>query len=140
MEFTAGIYGAILSTILLLWTVWTYFKENRPKLKVSVNFGFTGIKDNKSIGNFLIFTAVNLGKKPIFIHSAGLGLEHGNIYLDKSFSSKKLVPGDSYEIIESFEKIKKRIGNSKDKLRNVWFKDKTGKKYISSIKNIKNLF
>lgn len=99
-------YGAILST----YSVWSRRQEQKPKLKVSLNYGFTTNSvsvtfKSKSLPQgkqpfMLISSAVNVGKKPVTITMMGLVLPTK----DKKFLSFAKQPNSRvsfpYELIE----------------------------------------
>ena len=67
-----AVYGAILSTFVLLWDVIKYFKD-KPSLRVTANYhGLIGpLKKEVKIG----IEIVNAGRRPVTLVSTGFELD-----------------------------------------------------------------
>ncbi len=124
-----AIYGAILSTTALIWNIYKNLKD-KPKIKVTAKFGFT----SSTIGtseHLLIVTAVNKGKRSIYLSSMGLRSGEGDLINLKTIGLPcELKSGRSHSEWFEVEKLKTR------KFDFAWYRDATGKMYKSeSIKN-----
>jgi len=134
---TLAIYGAIVSTLALGWNIYKYFQE-KPKIKVNVNFG--GIIYEKSgVGETqLIVSIVNKGGKSIYLSSMGLRSDKEDLLnLHPIGLPCELKGGCSHS--EWFEVKKLKRDRQYDF---GWYKDATGKMYKSKSikKKIKNYF
>lgn len=133
---TIAIYGAVLSTIALIWNIYNSSKD-KPNVKVTAKFGFTSSEVGTS-EHLLIITAVNKGKRSVYLSS--MGLRSGNddlLNLHTVGLPCELKGGCSHSEWFEVSKLKK------DRQYDFgWFKDATGKMYKSkSIKQkIKNYF
>jgi len=119
-----AIYGAALSTIAIGWNVYNNLQD-RPKIKIQAKFGFTS-SENGSSENLLIITAINKGKRSVYLLSMGLRSGDEDLINTRTRSLPyELKGGDSHS--ESFElhKIKNRQFDF------AWYRDKTGRLYKS---------
>ena len=126
---TIAIYGAILSTIALIWNIYNNLQD-KPKVKVTAKFGFTSSAIGTS-GHLLIVTAVNKGKRHVYLSSMGLRSGKEDLINMKTIGLPcELKGGGSHS--EWFE-----VNELKDRQFDfAWYRDATGRLYKS--KNIKN--
>jgi hypothetical protein len=131
-----AVYGAVVSSVALGWNIYKYFQD-KPKVKVTVNFG-VAYSEIETSGNLLIVTAVNNGKRSVYLSSMGLRSGKEDLLnLHTKGLPCELKGGCSHS--EWFEVIKLK----KDRQYDFgWFKDATGKMYKSkSIKQkVNNYF
>ncbi|MDO8508184.1 MAG: hypothetical protein Q7S27_00705 [Nanoarchaeota archaeon] len=131
-----AIYGAVLSTIALVWNIYNSSKD-KPKVKVTAKFGFTSSAIGTS-GHLLIVTAVNKGKRSVYLSSMGLRSRKDDLLnLNTIGLPCELKGGGSHSEWFEVSKLKK------DRQYDFgWFKDATGKMYKSKSikKKIENYF
>jgi len=127
-----AIYGAVLSTIGIIWKIYS----DRPKIKVKASFGlidYGGRIDDKS---FLV-GVVNRGRRPVTLSSVGIRAgKEDMIHLKTIGLPKELGEGKSHT---EWFKIDSLRGKDCDF---AWYRDATGKLYKSkSIRQkLKNYF
>lgn len=137
-------YGAILSTILLIWTIIVHYRENIPRLKVRVDkqLKMTSLGDQLSI----CIIVANIGKIPVTLANAGFNLD---LHILDGNLPKKIEEGESYSICVDVEILKRQLTQltqrkpgkgEKTKLKRVtqipeyaWVRDQTGKEYRCEI-------
>jgi hypothetical protein len=119
-----AVYGAILSTITLVWNIYNNLQD-KPKIKVKAKFGFLDFGGKLSEIK-LIITAVNKGKR--FVHLSSMGLRSGKedlLNLHPYGLPCELKEGHSHSEWFEADKLKNR------KYDFAWFRDATGKIYKS---------
>ena len=125
-KITLGIalYGAILSTIALIWNIYNKLQD-KPKIKVTAKFGFLDF-GGKLSETKLIVTAINKGKGSVYLSSMGLRSgEEDLLNLHTHGLPHELKGGHSHSEWFEAEKLKNR------KYDFAWFRDATGKLYQS---------
>ena len=139
MEFTIyiAIYGAILSTIAIIWNILKDIKD-KPLMIISASLGIITFHDNSDLETGYIFSAVNKSKHPITLVNAGIRVEenHDILFVENTNLPRRLEEGDKVDIYRSANKFYPEI--DKHKPEYLWFRDTTGRIYKS--KNIRNLF
>lgn len=119
-----AIYGAVLSTAALLWKIYNNLQD-KPKIKVTAEFGFLDF-GKKPSETQLIITAVNKGKRSVYLSSVGLRSGKENlIKLHPVGLPCKLEGGGSHSEWFEAEKLKDR------KFNFAWYRDATGKLHRS---------
>jgi hypothetical protein len=134
MTLVIAIYGAILSTIGIIWNI---YNSNRDKAKVKVNARFGLLTHKVTEGPFLFIEAINHGRRGVTLSSVGIRLFSGeNIALMQANLPKELSEGKSHNEWIEIDKLRN------EKCKFVWYKDQTGRLYKSkSINNmLKNYF
>lgn len=121
-----ALYGAILSTIVIIWDVIKYYKD-KPKIKVQVDVGqhFSLKRYEDEIGVKII----NVGKRRITIVAHGYQFkdksENGEIEMIDDNLPKELLEGQHCQLFvdlnESFE----------HKILYWWVRDAAGEKYYA---------
>lgn len=124
-----AIYGAILSTITIVWSIYTSLQD-KPKIKISGDFGYITSTERLN-GPLLLIKAINKGKRSVNLSSVGIRLERNLDFINlKPFGLPlQLKEGKSHTEWFNLEELKDK------KCLFVWYKDETGKLYQS--KNIK---
>ena len=119
-----AIYGAVLSTIALIWKIYSNLQD-KPKVKVKANFGFTSSAGGTS-GHLLLVTAINKGKRHVYLSSVGLRSGEEDLINIKTIGLPcELKEGSSHS--EWFE-----VNELKDRQFDfAWYRDATGKMYKS---------
>lgn len=127
-----AIYGAVIATFTALWRVYDW-RQGQVHIKVEANLIIS------ASGRYLGLTALNTGKVPVHLTSAGFQLEDkssivpcAEIYRDPSNRLPlDLLPGRSFtafvagsELLRDLEK-----GNHGRAPRNAWFSDAIGRIY-----------
>lgn len=131
-----AIYGAILSTIAIIWNISRNLLD-KPKLKVVSSLGLLSWGEIEKI---VSFEAINIGRYPITLSSAGLHLENNKTMFFMSPEDRlpiQLNPGTNHTIFRPLDKFLKEIKKEGNPLY-VWFKDQTGKEYRGKMVNLKN--
>lgn len=110
-----AIYGAILSTLNILWGWYKSFQD-KGKLKVHccivrlLYHPLTGIKDNKQYVDYKI---TNTGKRPIFLANVGGRTKKSLFIMDPTIYKlpKQLVPGEkvSFHYPDLLEQIDENL-------------------------------
>ncbi len=129
-EIHVAIYGAILSTLILIWNIIKIIKD-RPRIKIATYCGFTTDVNLQPIAETFSFEAVNLSKKPITLVDAGifLGGEKYIIFRPEIHKlPKKLFEGDKASFYYEVNEIRSDLIGKSPKF--VWFRDTTGKTYV----------
>ncbi|MBU2616762.1 MAG: hypothetical protein KKB79_02140 [Nanoarchaeota archaeon] len=126
-----ALYGAILSTIAIGWNIYNNLQD-KPKIKVTTSFGFTA-QGPETSDNMLFVTAINTGRRSIYLSSFGLRSGENNVLPVNRITGlpKELKGGESHT--EWFE-VKKLRGRE---YNYAWYKDQTGKTYKSKSINKK---
>ncbi len=130
-----ALYGAILSTIAIGWNIYNNLQD-KPKVKVTAKFGFTSSEIGTS-GHLLIVTAVNKGKRSIYLSSMGLRTGKEDLLnLKTSGLPCELKGGCSHNEWFKVNELKNRQFDF------AWYRDATGKLYKSKSirKKIHNYF
>ena len=122
-----ALYGAILSTIVIIWDVIKYYKD-KPKIKVQVDVGphYSLKRYESEIG----VTVINIGKRPVTIVAHGYQFrdksENGVIEMTEDDLPKELLEGQHCQLFVdtnvSFE----------HKILYWWVRDASGRKYYSN--------
>ncbi|MCF6094736.1 hypothetical protein L1765_12270 [Microaerobacter geothermalis] len=91
-------YGAILSTAVAAWNLFTYFND-KGKLKVHCYIGRLVYEQHVDDKDYLIYNITNTGRKPIWVTNIGGEFKTGdeNHFLIKPSPGnipKKLEPGE----------------------------------------------
>jgi len=126
---TIAIYGAFLSTLAICWNIYNKIQD-KPKVKVSVNFGF--MDGDNFEKQFLFINAVNFGKRAVSLSSYGLRSGKEDVINPiKNFSLPcELGAGKSH--VEWFETDKLKIEKLKGREFDfAWYRDETGRLYKS---------
>ena len=125
-----AIYGAVLSTIALVWNIYNS-SQDKPKVKVRVNFGFTSSAVGTS-GHLLIVTAINKGKRSVYLFSMGLRSGKEDLLnLKTSGLPCEVKGGGSHSEWFEVKELKDR------QFDYAWYRDATGKIYKSKSINKK---
>lgn len=128
-----AIWGAIVSTFVLGWTIYRDLSE-KGKIKVTCFIGNEiGGLANSEI-DILVYTITNIGKKPIYIKLIGGAFTKKHFLITSHQIPKMLQPGEY--IIESTQDI---CMFEKD-LKNLWVIDSLDNYWKISKKNMKLLF
>ncbi len=121
-----AIYGAILSTLVLLWDVVKYYKD-KPRLRVQANHRVLvgPLKSEQKIG----IDMINEGKRPITIVASGFKLdtdsdENTATVFDPGLP-KQIDEGQSYTTFVNPETI------DTNKILYAWARDATGRAHRS---------
>lgn len=77
-----AIWGAVVSTILVILKVKEFYRENRPKIKVTVAGGYYVLPKNHPQNTYgdkplVLITAVNMGRRSVTLKGAGLLMPKG---------------------------------------------------------------
>ncbi len=134
---SVAIYGAILSTVAILWKIYSYILD-KPKIRVNNDVGISSIMPGQA-EEVLLVTAVNHGKRPVTLSSIGIYTEGELNFLPPLINwnlPKKLGEGESHTVCYNLNKSIKHF--KKYSPIYSWFKDQTGEVYKSK-KNIKKL-
>lgn len=131
-----AIYGALVSTFVLIWQIFTYYLQNNPRLKVEVKYGY--IMNIESIESLMVNVA-NKGKTNITISSVGFELNQTKGFYSLFQLMDHNLPvtlkeGESYTFHDSLPYIKKQLEKlPKDSQipKYAWVQDQSGKKYKS---------
>ena len=124
-----AIYGAILSTIGIIWKIYS----DRSKIKINAKFGFMSGSEK----TFFFVNAINKGRRPVILSSVGIRCEENDLINIKTISLPyKLNEGASHTEWFEVEELKNKPCSF------AWYKDETGKLYKSkSIRQkLKNYF
>jgi len=131
-----AIYGAILSTIAIVWNVYNKLMD-KPKIRVSSGVGVLSLEPVQEI---ISFEAINSGRYTVFLSSAGINFKNNKKMFFVGVEDqlpKELLPGKNHTIFrplyELIAEIKK-VGEPDY----VWFRDQTGKEYRGGMVNLKN--
>lgn len=130
-----AIYGAVLSTTALIWNIYNNLQD-KPKIKVTAKFGFLDF-GKKLSETQLIITAVNNGKRSVYLSSMGLRSgEEDLINLHTIGLPCELKGCSSHSEWFEAEKLKNR------KFNFAWYRDATGRIYKSKSieKKLENYF
>ncbi|MGV8087202.1 MAG: hypothetical protein ACP5N1_06250 [Candidatus Woesearchaeota archaeon] len=122
-----AVYGAILSTVAIIWNIF----RDKKKLKVNVSVHTSKYGDNQE-EEILRLEAINIGKVPITLVSAGVKLSNNknwNIKSEMLFTSIMLNESEDWGGAVPLNKFKEEINGHKPIY--AWFKDNTGKIYKS---------
>ena len=122
-----AIYGALLSTIAILWNIWRDLSD-KAKVKVSAGVGILTYKQGAKTRVAYFFSAVNSGKRPVTLTSAGLGIEDNKnmIFMEAEFP-KKLEEGERFVFYRMCTDFYPEV--KKHKVEYLWFKDSLEKTY-----------
>ena len=116
-----AIYGAVLSTIGIIWKIYS----NRPKIKVDARFGFME-GDMTPKKHFLFITAINKGRRPVILSSVGIRCEENDLLNIKTISLPyKLNEGASHTEWFEVEELKNKPCSF------AWYRTQTGRLYKS---------
>lgn len=131
-------YGAILSTILLIWKIVTYYLEIKPRLKVELKYG-VGETLLGVTPPLIYINAANIGKTPVTLSSVGfdLGSQMNLIFKQNTELPKRLEEGENYIFYREIDVLKSELQNQDPIFqipRYAWVRDQTGREYRS--KNI----
>jgi len=94
-----AVYGALLSTLVLAWTLYRDFTD-RGKLELQFGIGRAMTQDGpKTYRDFLLYTVTNAGRRPIVVMEIGAtiknkGMVRTNVSLDTSGVPRMLKPGE----------------------------------------------
>jgi hypothetical protein len=140
-----AVYGAILSTILLIWKIVTHYLENTPRLKVELNHG-VGETAFGITPHLIYINAANIGKKPVTLSSVGFDLGgHMNlIFRENTDLPKRLEDGESYLFYREIDVLKSELQKQAPEYQipqYAWVTDQTGREHRSKniSKPIKNI-
>lgn len=143
--YVAG-YGALLSTIALLWNIVSYLTD-KPKIIPKYHTGFMDLSGlGTDMRNIFSMEFSNPTKHRVVINSAGIFFKNkqnlhfigGKEILPDGFP-KILLQGDSHSVHRDIDVIKKAI-DEQGAPAYIWVRDATGKTYKGSVKNmIKNV-
>lgn len=140
-----AIYGAGLSTFLLIWKIFTYYLESKPRLKVELKYGI-GETPLGVTPPLIYINAANIGKKPVTLSSVGfdLGGQMNLIFRQNTELPKRLEEGESYIFYREIDVLKSELQSQDPSIqipRYAWVKDQTGREYRSKdiLKAMKNL-
>jgi len=126
------IYGAVLSTVAIGWNIYNNLQD-RPKIKVTTSFGcMSGSKKT-----FFFVSAVNHGKRSVFLSSIGLRSGKKDLLNIKTISLPYELKGStSHSEWFDVSELKNRQFDF------AWYKDETGKMHKSKSirKKINNYF
>lgn len=121
-----AIYGAVISTLLLIWNLLKHYLDNRSH--VLVNASYAILSDPIETILKLGITLVNKGKNSVKIVSLGLKLENGEyLFFIDSQLPFNLEKGDDKHIFRDLREIKEL----KFKPVFVWIRDSMGNEYKS---------
>lgn len=125
-----AIYGAILSTLLLVWKIVVYYLDNTPRLKVEVEKGLmmTSLGDYESQIHIRLS---NIGKPPITVSSGKFVMENNDLHLVTLELPKKIEAGQNHVIHINVEGIKTDLKKTTNIPEYVVVTDQTGKRYKS---------
>ena len=135
-----AIYGAILSTIVIIWNLTQPLRE-KPKIKVVSKVGILSWGDTHEI---VSFEAINLGKISVNLSSAGIYFEKKQIMPFIGIMDglpKELNPGKNHTIFRPLYEFVKTLKSKKNELgepKYIFFRDQTGKEYRGEMVNLKN--
>lgn len=142
MDTTLGIaiYGAILSTIAVVWNI-TQPLRDKPKIVVRSSVGLISYGDPYEI---VSFEAINKGRVAVTLSSGGIILEKDkNIpFLEaRDGFPKELLPGKNHIVFRPLYEFAKTLKSKREETgepKYVYFRDQTGKKYKGKMVNLKN--
>lgn len=132
---TIAIYGAVLSTIALIWNIYNN-SQDKAKIKVEAKFGLFSFSTG-SEGPFLFVTAINNGKRSVYLSSFGLKSREGNLIPNRITGVPcELKGGTSHDEFFKMDELKNRQFDF------AWYRDATGKLYKSKsiTKKLNNYF
>ena len=113
-----AVYGAILSTIGIIWKIYS----DRPKIRVNAKFGFM----EGSEKTFFFVTAINNGRRHVNLSSVGIRCEENDLLNIKTISLPyQLNEGASHTEWFDVEELRNRPCSF------AWYKSQTGKLYKS---------
>ena len=121
-----AIYGAILSTLIGIWTIYYNFLD-RPRIKIIAKFGFISPAEKTTEDILFIVTAINKGRRPITLSSMGLRLEGNVDLLNIKTIGLPVELGEGKSHLEWFnvKELKNKHGLV------AWYMDQTRKMYRS---------
>ena len=123
-----ALYGAVLSTIAIGWNIY-HNLQDRPRIKITAKFGFFG-SSNGTEGPFLFVTAINKGKRSVYLSSFGLGSGEEDFIPNRITGVPcELKGGTSHNEFFKIDELKNRP------FYFAWYRDATGRLYKS--RNIK---
>lgn len=135
-----SIYGAALSTLLLVYELYRHFILEIPRLEVDVDtmilphWGWNSPKTATGLG----ITARNVGRRPITVSSCGIFLDNTMVlYLTPqpvSTFPKKVEEGESCVVFKEMESIREGLLDGGAKVKYVFFRDATGRTYVNKSK------
>ena len=113
-----AIWGAVISTILALLKVKEVYREDKPRIKVTVVGGYYVLPKNHPQNPYgdkplVSITAVNIGRRPVTLKKAGLLMPRGQkkkkylLNVD-SITSIDLTEGKSHDYYLLEDKIKNK--------------------------------
>ena len=117
-----AIYGAVVSTLLLLFDVFKYFND-KPKItvKATPSLSFENSYEKKKIS----IKIVNSGRRPATISYCGLQLKDAHNQVIDTNLPKQLLPNESYISYSDF------IESDADNIIYACVKDAMGREYRS---------
>ncbi|MEK6881544.1 MAG: hypothetical protein AABY22_18120 [Nanoarchaeota archaeon] len=127
---TIAIYGAVLSTIALIWNIYNS-SQDKPKIKIKTKFGFFS-SSTGSEGPFLFIIAINKGKRSVYLSSFGLRTGNEDLIPNRITGIPcELKGGTSHDEFFKINELKNREFDF------AWYRDATGKIYKSKSINKK---
>jgi hypothetical protein len=126
VTFYVAVYGAILSTLVLVWDIIKYFKD-KPNLRVQANHRvLTGpLGSERKIG----IDMINQGRRPITIVASGFkldtDLEENMVTLFDPNLPRQINDGQHHTTFADPDRI------DANKILYAWGRDATGKEYRS---------
>ncbi|MDY7010043.1 MAG: hypothetical protein SVV80_04740 [Planctomycetota bacterium] len=100
-----AIYGAVVSTLVILWQVFTWLDRLSGRIKVEIHpEWFTSEPVGGTCGPFLILTAMNDGQKPVKITKAYVTFKgkKGALIIETSELPKLLVEGEEVAVLSKW--------------------------------------
>lgn len=127
---TIAIYGAVLSTIALIWNIYNS-SQDKSKVKVVASFGV--MSSSKGVeGPFLFINAINKGKRSVYLSSFGLRSREEDLIPNRITGVPcELKGGESHNEFFKVDELKNREFDF------AWYRDATGKIYKSKSINKK---
>lgn len=122
-------YGALLSTIGIIWKIYS----DRPKIKVNAKFGFMSGSEK----TFLFVTAINKGRRHVTLSSVGIRCEGNDLLNLKTIGLPyQLNEEGSHTEWFDVEELKNKPYSF------AWYRSQTGRLYKSKSirKKINNYF
>lgn len=119
-----ALYGAVLSTIVFIWNIIKYLREERADLRVEVNY--TG---HHSLSRAEVsIKAINMGKRPLTVEQCGFALSHPSdreILIEDKDLPKELTEHQAHVSIYEWSAFERY------QIFFVWVRDSTGRKWLS---------
>jgi len=136
-----AIYGAALSTFVAGWKIYGIVRD-RARVKVEVFWGQIGYAGDQDVPSSLIVKAVNTGRRPVSLDSAGLSLSNGTDMISIGAPEsrlqllwgipKRLEEGESAQIWFNEDALKQKAKEGVFPMK-AWFKDTKGRMYRAKI-------